>query len=79
VTVGNIITRMLLVYGGISIGLFYTAFNNYKARQIGLTVFFTLIGFLLIYGIFTSLSNSAIPVIDRGKIKEVRLKKLFQA
>lgn len=75
VTVGNNITRILLIYGGISICLFYMAFSNYKEGQTLLSIVFILIGLFLVYGIFTSLNNSATPIIKRSKIKEVKLKK----
>ncbi len=75
VTVGNNITRILLIYGAITIGLFYFAFEAYKNGQTLQPILFSLIGLYLIYGIVNSLNNSATPIIDRQKIKEVKLKK----
>jgi len=75
VTVGNNINRILLIYGGLSAFLFYSAFNNYQNGQIVTPVFFGIIGLYLIYGIITSLNNSATPIIERSKIKDIKLKK----
>ena len=75
VTVGNNITRILVIYGGISMWLFYTAFNDYKEGHILLPIVFILIGLFLIYGIVASLNNSVVPVIERSRIREVKLKK----
>jgi len=74
VTVGNNIPRILITYGGISIGLFYFVFDSYKNGQIIQMLFFGLIGIYLIYGIISSINNSATPIIDRNKIKEVKFK-----
>jgi len=74
VTVGNNITRILLIYGAISIGLFYFAFDSYKSGQTFQPFLFGLIGAYLIYGIINSLNNSETPIIDRKKIIEIKLK-----
>ncbi len=75
VTVGNSLTRILIIYGGLSIWLFYRAYNNFKEGQNLLPILFSLIGVFLIYGIIASLNNSATPIIERKKIKDVKLKK----
>ncbi|TJZ51818.1 phosphoribosylaminoimidazolesuccinocarboxamide synthase [Sphingobacterium olei] len=75
VTVGDNISRILIIYGGLSIGLFYFAFDNYRNGQIVQSILFGLLGAYLVYGILNSISNSATPIIDRQKIKEVKLKK----
>ncbi|MEN8123036.1 MAG: phosphoribosylaminoimidazolesuccinocarboxamide synthase [Bacteroidota bacterium] len=75
VTVGNNITRILLIYGGLALALLYSAFDNFQRGQIFQPIFFGLIGLYLIYGIFTSLNNSATPIIERNKIKGIKLKK----
>jgi hypothetical protein len=74
-TVGNTITRILLIYGGLACVFVYGAYDFYLKGQIPAAIFFAFITIYLIYGILTSLNNSATPVIDRNKIKEVRLKK----
>ena len=75
VTVGNNISRILIIYGGLSLGLFYFAFDSYKNGQITQPILFGLLGIYLVYGIVNSINNSATPIIDRQKIKEVKLKK----
>jgi len=75
VTVGNNISRILIIYGGISFGLFYLAFNSFKQGQISELIIFGLLGLYLIYGIINSLNNSATPIIYREKIRDVKFKK----
>lgn len=75
VTVGNNISRILIIYGGISFGLFYLAFDRFKSGQITEPIIFGLLGIYLIYGIINSLNNSATPIIYREKIKDVKFKK----
>src|SRR6478672_1343955 len=67
VTVGNIISRILIIYGVLAIGFFYIAFVGYTNGQIVQTIFFGLFGAYLVYGILTSINNSATPIIDRQK------------
>lgn len=75
VTVGNGIARILIIYGIIAIGLFYFAFDNYKNGQTFTSILFGLLGLFLVYGTITSINNSATPIIDRQKIKEVKFRK----
>lgn len=75
VTVGNSIMRILLIYGALVIGLFYFAFNMFKEGKTLQTSLLAMLGIYLIYGIIKSLNNSATPIIERKKIKEVRFKK----
>jgi hypothetical protein len=75
VTVGNNITRILIIYGVLSLGLFYLAFDRYKTGQILEPILFGLIAIYLVYGIVNSLNNSATSIIERQKIKEIKLKK----
>lgn len=72
--VGSSINRILIIYGFISVYLLYSAFNNYQSGQIISAVIYTIISFLLIYGIITGINNSAVPIIERSKIKSVQLK-----
>jgi len=78
VTVGNNIARIFIIYGAISVGLFYFGFEAYKNGQTLQPILFGLIGLYLIYGIFNSLNNSATLVIDRQKIKDIRFKKAIK-
>ena len=75
VTVGNNISRILVIYGGLSIGLFYFTFDSYRNGQIVQPIIFGLFGIYLVYGIVNSINNSATPIIDRQNIKEVKFKK----
>ncbi|PBQ34906.1 phosphoribosylaminoimidazolesuccinocarboxamide synthase [Sphingobacteriaceae bacterium] len=75
VIVGNNIQKILLIYGGIACFLFYSSYDLYVNGQTGKAIFFGLISVYLIYGIINSLNNSATPIIDRNKIKDVKLKK----
>lgn len=75
VTVGKNLSRILIIYGGLSLGLFYFAFDSYKNGQIDQLILFGLLAIYLVYGIVNSINNSATPIIDRQKIKEVKFKK----
>lgn len=75
VTVGNNISRILLIYSGLSCLLMYAAYDFYLQGQIAKTILFGLIAVYLVYGIINSLNNSATPIIYRDKIKDVKLKK----
>ncbi|WP_165730841.1 phosphoribosylaminoimidazolesuccinocarboxamide synthase [Polaribacter sp. 20A6] len=75
VAVGKSITRVLIIYGGISAFLLYSAFDSFQTGQIPMSIFYLIIGLFLMYGIFTSLNNSATPIIERKDIKSVKLKK----
>ncbi len=75
VTVGNNISRILLIYGGLSAVLLYFAFENYQNQQIFQSVLLGFLGLYLIYGIINSLNNSATPIIDRNKIRGIKFKK----
>ena len=75
VTVGNNISRVLLIYSVLALGIFYLSYDNYQKGQIVLTVLFGLIGSFLIYSVFSSINHSAAPVIERQSIKEIRFTK----
>ncbi len=72
VTVGNNITRILVIYGLIALGLIYFAIDNYNKQDNFTVIFLLLIAIYLIYGIFNSVNNSATPVIDRKSIQKVK-------
>lgn len=71
----NNISRLLFIYGIISIGLLYIAFRSFQNGDIIRLIVFVLISIYLIWGIFNSLNNSATPIIYRDKIKVVKFKK----
>lgn len=75
VTIGNNISRILIIYGALSLGLFYFAFDSFKNGQIAQLILFGLLGIYLFYGVANSINNSATPIIDRQKIIEVKFKK----
>ena len=75
VAVGNNLSRILIIYGALSLGLFYFAFDSYQNGKIAQTILLGILGVYLVYGIVTSINNSATPIIHRHKIKEVKLKK----
>ena len=70
VTVGNNISRILIIYSIISLGLFYFAYDSYLKGEKVMAVFFGLIGLYLIYGIIKSLNNPATPIIERKNISK---------
>jgi len=75
VTVGSNISRIRLIYGGLSLFLFYSTFNAFQKGQTSISILYGIVGLFLIYGIFTSLNNSATPIIERNKIRGIKLKK----
>jgi hypothetical protein len=75
VTMGNNIARPLIIYGLISVGLFYLAFKDFTDGQRPEAFLFLVLGLFLLLGIFRSLNNSATPIIERQKIKDIEFKK----
>ena len=75
VAVGKSITRVLIIYGGISAFLLYSAFDSFQTGQIPMSIFYLIIGLFLMYGIFASFNNSATPIIERKDITSIKLKK----
>ncbi|MDN3619628.1 phosphoribosylaminoimidazolesuccinocarboxamide synthase [Polaribacter undariae] len=75
VAVGKSITRVIIIYGGISAFLLYSAFDSFQTDQIPMSIFYLIIGLFLMYGIFTSLNNSATPIIERKDITSIKFKK----
>jgi hypothetical protein len=71
-TVGNSISRILIIYGLISFGLMYFAIDNFNKHDNFIAVLFLLIAVYLIYGIINSLNNSATPVIKRQSIQQIK-------
>tara|TARA_R110002051_G_scaffold38993_8_gene82402 strand:+ start:1347 stop:1838 length:492 start_codon:yes stop_codon:yes gene_type:complete len=75
VTVGKSISRILIIYGGLSAFLLYSSFNSFQKGQVPISVLYLIVGLFLIYGVFTSLNNSVTPIIERNKIKSIKFKK----
>ncbi|WP_281239946.1 phosphoribosylaminoimidazolesuccinocarboxamide synthase [Flavobacterium praedii] len=72
ITVGNGISRTLLIYSTISIFLLYSAYSSLQKGENVSVLFFGLLAIFLIYGIIKSINNSATPIIERSKIKEAK-------
>jgi len=75
VTVGNSITRILLIYGLIAAFLLYLAYDSYQDGQTTVAVLQVLLSIYLLFNVSRSLNNSAEPIIDRKRIQNIKLKK----
>lgn len=70
--VGNGISKIILIYSGISFYFLNSAYQNFERGEKFTGIFNSLLALFLIYGIIRSLNNSATPVIERNKIKETK-------
>ena len=68
-TTNNKISRILIIYSGLSFFLLYKA---YKTREKMFVLFFVLLTVFLIFGILKSWNNSATPIIEINRIKDVK-------
>jgi hypothetical protein len=75
VVVGNTTSRILVIYGLLSAVLIYFGYDNYAKGEFLSSAFFGFLGLYLVYGIYSSLNNSATPIIERKDIKRVIFKK----
>ncbi|PNW29133.1 phosphoribosylaminoimidazolesuccinocarboxamide synthase [Formosa algae] len=75
VAVGKSITRVLIIYGGISAFLLYSAFDSFQTGQVPISIFYLIMGLFLMYGICSSFNNSTTPIIERKDIKNIKFKK----
>ena len=74
VSMGDNIARPLIIYGLISLGLFFLAYKSFSGGQ-RLSVNISLVlGLLLIVNIIKSFNNSATPVIAREKIRDIEFR-----
>ena len=73
VTVGMSISRILIIYGLMSLGLIYFAIDDLNKKDNFTAIFLLLLASYMIYGIFTSLNNSATPIIQRQSIQRIKL------
>jgi hypothetical protein len=69
---GNGISRILILYSLISIYLLYSSYSKFQKDEFVPAVFYLGLAVFLISGIFRSINNSATPIIERSKIKEVK-------
>lgn len=72
---GNILIKLLTIYGIMAAIFIYFAYDNYADGQVIFSALFGLAALYLIYGIAVSTNNSAASVIERNKIKKVVFKK----
>lgn len=72
ITVGNGISRILIIYSFFAVFLFYFAFKAYQESKIVTTLFYTGFAAYLLYKVKQSTNYSATPIIERNKIKEVK-------
>lgn len=75
VTVGKGMIRILVVYGTLSLLMFYYSYNSFQKGQYFEASFQVLIGIWLCVAIISSRNNSASPVIERIKIRNVKFRK----
>jgi hypothetical protein len=69
VVVGKGILRILIMYAGFSIFMFYNAFLAYQKGNIILAILYGAVALFLMYSIAKSVNNSATSVIPRSKIE----------
>ena len=74
-TVGNNISRILMIYGVVSVTLLYLGYQSYLDNDAGVAIFLGALGLYLIYVIVKSRNYSTTPVIERSTIVETRFKK----
>jgi hypothetical protein len=72
VTVGNSISRILVIYSLFSVFLFYNSFTYYQKEENTSALLFGALAVFLLYGVVKSLNNSATPVIERNNIQEIK-------
>lgn len=71
VVVGNRITRILAIYGCLSIALLYFAYDSYAHGDRATTWLLGFTALYLVYGIVKSRKYSATPIIERKDIQRV--------
>jgi len=69
---GNGISRILILYSLISIYLLYSSYSKFQKNEVVSAIFYLASAVFLIFGIFKSSNNSAIPIIERSKIIDVK-------
>lgn len=67
----NNIKSLLIIYGLISIFLFYKFYTILMERDYVFSLFFLFFGLYLLYGMITSINSSTTSLIYRNSIKEV--------
>ncbi|MCL5247766.1 phosphoribosylaminoimidazolesuccinocarboxamide synthase [Cellulophaga sp. 20_2_10] len=71
---GDKITRLLIVYGLLAALMAYNAYNDFISENWLFFGIYLIAGIYLTYTIVKSINYTAIPVIERDKIKNVEFK-----
>jgi hypothetical protein len=71
---GNNMARPLIIYGLLSLGLFSLAYKSFSEGEKVSANISLLLGLLLIVSIIKNFNNSATPVIEREKIRDIEFK-----
>ncbi len=74
-TVGNGMTRIFLIYGALSALLLFFAFLSYQNGETMWAILEAAMALFLLNAILLSRNNSATPIIERSKIKSMKLNK----
>ncbi|MBC5836283.1 phosphoribosylaminoimidazolesuccinocarboxamide synthase [Flavobacterium sp. F372] len=72
ITVGNKISRILIIYTGFAIFLLYFAFTDYQENKIFSTLSYVFFAVYLLFKVKQSMNYSATSTIERNKIKDVK-------
>lgn len=75
VAVGNKIPQILVIYGIAVAGTLYSSFLTYQDGFVGRAVLLLLVAAYFLFGILSSMNNSATPVIERKDIQKIVFKK----
>ncbi len=70
--VGNGLSKILIIYSGIALFMFYNAFTSFQNKENSSAILLSLLAVFLIYSIIKSFNNSATPIIERNKIKDAK-------
>ncbi|HAA16320.1 MAG TPA: phosphoribosylaminoimidazolesuccinocarboxamide synthase [Cytophagales bacterium] len=73
--VGNRIFSMLLMYGGITVAIAYFSVRGFSSGEVAQGLYLALVALFLGLGLFSSLNNSTIPVIERRAISSVKYRR----
>lgn len=71
IVASNNIKRVLIIYGLISVFLFYKSYAIFIEKDYVFSLYFLLFGLYVVYNIFTSRNASTTSLIYRNSIKEV--------
>lgn len=72
ITVGNEISRILIIYSAFALFLIYFAFKAYQENKAVTSLFYFVFAGYLLYKVKQSMNYSATSIIERNKIKEVK-------